>query len=116
MTHLSFHQILMLAVMSAVVITLRAFPFLIFRGGQQKLPPLLDYLGKVLTAAAIAMLCVYSLASLCDFSDPDYARLLYALPATVVTIFLQLAVRNPMVSICGGTACYMLLLHFHFLL
>ena len=102
----------MIFIMSAVVIALRALPFLVFRGGQQKLPPLLDYLGKVLTAAAIAMLCVYSLASLCDFSNPDYARLLYALPATIATIFLQLAVRNPMVSICGGTACYMLMLHF----
>ena len=97
--------------MSAVVITLRALPFLVFQGGQQKLPPLLDYLGKVLTAAAIAMLCVYSLASLCGFSAPDYSKLLYAIPATAVTVFLQLAVRNPMISICGGTACYMLLLH-----
>ena len=49
----------MIFIMSVVVITLRALPFLVFRGGQQKLPPLLDYLGKVLTAAAIAMLCVY---------------------------------------------------------
>ena len=111
MPRLSTHQILMMVIMSAVVITLRALPFLVFRGGQQKLPPLLDYLGKVLTAAAIAMLCVYSLASLCDFSHPDYARLLYALPATAATIFLQLAMRNPMISICGGTACYMILLH-----
>ena len=102
----------MIFIMSVVVITLRALPFLIFRGGQQKLPPLLDYLGKVLTAAAIAMLCVYSLASLCDFSDPNYSRLLYALPATVVTILLRLSARNPMLSICGGTACYMLLLRF----
>lgn len=102
----------MMIVMAAVVIALRALPFWVFRGGQQRLPPLLDYLGKVLTAAAIAMLCVYSLASLCDFSHPDYSRLFRALPATAVTVVLQLAVRNPMLSICGGTACYMLLLHY----
>ncbi|MBQ4479865.1 MAG: AzlD domain-containing protein [Victivallales bacterium] len=112
MPKLSAHQILMLAVMSAVVIALRALPFLVFRGGRQKLPPMLDYLGKVLTAAAIAMLCVYSFAGLCDFNNPEYSRMLYALPATIVTVFLQLTARNPMVSICGGTACYMLLLHF----
>ena len=102
----------MLVVMSAVVIALRALPFLVFRGGRQKLPPFLDYLGKVLTAAAIAMLCVYSLAGLCDFNNPDYSRILYALPATIVTVFLQVTARNPMVSICGGTACYMLILHY----
>ena len=77
----------------------------------RKLPPLLDYLGKVLTAAAIAMLCVYSYAGLADFSHPEYRRLLLALPATAVTIALHLLARNPMLSICGGTACYMLLLH-----
>ena len=101
----------MLAVMSAVVILLRALPFLVFRGERRKLPPLLDYLGKVLTAAAIAMLCVYSYAGLADFSHPEYRRLLLALPATAVTIALHLLARNPMLSICGGTACYMLLLH-----
>ena len=41
----------MLAVMSAVVILLRALPFLVFRGERRHLPPMLDYLGKVLTAA-----------------------------------------------------------------
>lgn len=102
----------MLVTMSVVVIALRALPFLVFRGGQRKLPPILGYLGQVLTAAAIAMLCVYSLASLCDFSQPQYSRLLYALPATLATIVLQASLRNPMLSICGGTACYMLLLHY----
>ncbi len=111
MTTLSSHQIAMLAVMSAVVILLRALPFLVFRGAHRKLPPLLDYLGRVLTAAAIAMLCVYSFAGLADFSHPEYRRLLLALPATAVTVGLHLLARNPMISICGGTACYMILLH-----
>ncbi|MBP5300007.1 MAG: AzlD domain-containing protein [Victivallales bacterium] len=101
----------MIFIMSGVVILLRALPFLIFRGGRQKLPPVLEYLGKVLTAAAIAMLVVYSLAGLCDFNDPRYSRLLIALPATAVTILFQLLVRNPMLSIGCGTACYMLMLH-----
>ena len=112
MPTLSRHQILMLVTMSVIVIALRALPFLIFRGGKRKLPPILTYLGEVLTAAAIAMLCVYSLASLCDFNQPNYSRLLYALPATLATIALQISLRNPMLSICGGTACYMLLLHY----
>ena len=111
MTTLSPHQIAMLAVMSAVVILLRALPFLVFRGARRKLPPLLDYLGRALTAAAIAMLCIYSFAGLADFSHPEYRRLLLALPATAVTVGLHLLARNPMLSICGGTACYMLLLH-----
>ena len=102
----------MIFVMSAVVILLRALPFLIFRGERQKLPPVLEYLGKVLTAAAIAMLAIYSLAGLCDFNAPQYTRLLYAIPATVVTIALQMLARNPMLSIGGGTCCYMLILHF----
>ena len=54
MPTLSRHQILMLVTMSVIVIALRALPFLIFRGGKRKLPPILTYLGEVLTAAAIA--------------------------------------------------------------
>ena len=106
------HQFWMITIMALTVIALRAFPFIVFGGGQRKVPALLLYLGKVLTAAAIAMLVVYSLAGICDFKHPQYSHLAFALPASAVTVFLQWFLRNPLISICCGTACYMLLLHY----
>ncbi len=109
----TLHQFLMLAVMSAVIILLRATPFLIFGRHNKPIPPLFHYLGSVMTAAAIAMLVAYSLLTLNNFADTQYfGKLLRALPAATVTVALQWFLRNPMLSICAGTACYMILLHF----
>ena len=57
---MTLHQYALIAVMAVVVIILRCIPFVLF-SGKRKVPASLLYLGKVLTAAAIAMLVVYSL-------------------------------------------------------
>lgn len=101
------HRILMTAVMAVVVLLLRAFPFLFFRNTDKPVPPLLTYLGTVMTAAAIAMLVAYSFIGLCDFSDPHYIKLAYGAVASVVTVVLHLLMKNSLVSIIGGTAVYM---------
>ena len=101
------HQWLMILVMAAVVIFLRAFPFLLLSGTKRP-PALLFYLGKVLTAAAIAMLVVYSLFGNLDYFNTHYARIIPALLASAVTVVLHWFMKNPLISIIVGTVCYML--------
>ncbi|MBQ7207788.1 MAG: AzlD domain-containing protein [Lentisphaeria bacterium] len=105
---MTLHQWLMIAVMAAVVIFLRAFPFLLL-SGRKKTPALLFYLGRVLTAAAIAMLVVYSIFSVIDYNVSGWDRFPAALLAGIVTAGLQYVCRNPLVSIICGTAVFMLL-------
>ena len=106
---MSQHQWLMILVMAVVVIFLRAFPFLLLSGTKRP-PEILFYLGKVLTAAAIAMLVIYCYAS--SYRDISFAAGGYGVPelaASVAVVLLQLWKRNPLVSIIVGTAIYMFL-------
>ena len=88
---MTLHQYALIAVMAVVVIILRSVPFVLF-SGKRKVPASLLYLGKVLTAAAIAMLVVYSL----------YGNLNYP------TCGAKNLLPGSLVSIIAGTACYML--------
>lgn len=106
---MTLHQYLMLAVMAAVVIILRAVPFVLF-SGKKKVPAVLLYLGNVLTAAAIAMLVVYSMYGNLEYTTLKTARLLPALAAGTLTVLLHWFIKNPLVSIISGTALFMLLI------
>lgn len=104
------HQYLMIAVMAAVVIFLRAFPFIVLQ--DRKRPPrLLFYLGWTLTAAAIAMLTVYSIFGVLNYNACGFGRLGSALLSGVLTALLHYFWKNPLISICAGTALYMVLIH-----
>ena len=105
---MTLHQWLMISVMALVVIFLRAFPFLLL-SGRKRPPELLFYLGKVLTAAAIAMLVVYSLFGVMNYPASGWTALPRALLAGTVTALLQFFLKNPLVSIVSGTAVFMLL-------
>ena len=52
------HSAVLIAVMSAVTVLLRALPFLVFR---KKVPAYVSYLGRVLPPAIIGMLVIYCL-------------------------------------------------------
>ena len=104
---MSWHQYMLMAVMAAVVILLRSIPFLLF-SGKRKVPASLLYLGKVLTAAAIAMLVVYSLYGNLNYPACGAKNLLPALAASALTVILHWFLKNPLISIIAGTACYML--------
>ena len=106
---MSIHQYWLIAVMALVVIALRSVPFLLF-SGQKKVPEWLLYLGKVLTAAAIAMLVVDSLYGNLNYTASGVKNLLPALLASGVTALLHWFIKNPLISIIAGTACYMLLI------
>ena len=99
------HTWLLIAVMSAVTALLRFLPFLIFRGGR-KTPEYILWMGKALPYAIMGMLVVYCLKSVSLAAAP------YGAPefiACILTAALHVWKRNSLVSIGGGTLCYMLL-------
>ena len=102
-------SIMIIAVCALCTFLERAFPFLIFRG--KEVPEIVRYLGRVLPMAVMATLVMYclkgiSFASVAGFAPP--------LIASAVTTLLHLWKRNTMLSICGGTICYMLLIQMVF--
>lgn len=101
--------ILIIAVCAACTLFERVLPFLIFRGGH--VPPLVQYLGKVLPLAVMMTLVVYCLRGVSFHSVEGY--LPQAISLAVVTT-LHLWRRNAFLSIFGGTACYMLLVQIVF--
>ena len=101
--------IAVIAVTSGVTIILRALPFLLFSSGK-KCPPVVGYIGKVLSPAAIAMLVIYCY---CDvYKGKDFFTSGAGIPefaASLVTVALHLWKRNPLLSIICGTAVYMVM-------
>ena len=97
------YSALLIAVMSAATILLRAAPFLIFR---KKTPAYILYLGRVLPAAIIGMLVIYCLKDTNLLSAPYGAP---ELIAGLLVAGLQAWKRNILLSILAGTAVYMLL-------
>ena len=103
------YVIAMIAVMAVVTMLLRFTPFLIF--GERKTPAYIDFLGKYLPYAIMAMLVVYCLKGITFTSAP------FGIPeiiAVAVTAGLHVWKRNTLVSIICGTVCYMLLIQFLF--
>lgn len=89
-------------VASAVIVLLRAFPFIVMSRSKGE-GRWLKLAEKWLSPAIIALLVVYSYSTLEWRSWCPYA-------AGLVTVVLQLAFRNGLVSIFAGTALYMLLI------
>ena len=98
----------LVAVMSVMTILLRSMPFLVFR---KKTPAYVTYLGQVLPAAVIGMLVVFCLKDTEIRSAPFGAP---ELISALLVILLQAWKRNILLSILGGTAAYMLLVHLVF--
>ena len=83
----------------------RFLPFLVFRSDKPT-PKYIRYLGKALPAAIFGMLVVYCLKNV-DVTAG--ARGLPELIAIGLVTVLHLWKRNMLLSIAGGTVCYMLL-------
>ena len=88
----------------------RFIPFLVFPAGKPT-PRYIQYLGKVLPAAVFGLLVVYCLRNVDLFAGshgiPEFLAIL-------VVVVLHLWKRQMLLSIAGGTVCYMLLLQFIF--
>ena len=100
------HAVLTIAVIALVTAGLRFLPFLIF-GENRKTPPLVTYLGQVLSYAIMGMLVVYCL------KDVDMIHAPFGIPELLgcaVVALLHIWKRNTLLSIGGGTAFYMLLI------
>lgn len=88
----------------------RFLPFLIFPAGKPT-PKYIRYLGKVLPAAVFGLLVVYSLRNLNVFTGTHG---LPELVAVAVVVGLHLWKKQMLLSIAGGTICYMLLVQYIF--
>ena len=104
------HDVFLIVVAVLVTMAPRFLPFLLF-GENRKTPPIIEYLGKVLPFAIMGMLVIYCL------KDVSLLRFPYGLPellACAAVVVLHVWKRNSLLSIGGGTVCYMLLVQLVF--
>ncbi len=103
-------QIITIGLCIAGTMATRFLPFLIFNE-KRETPKFVQYIGKFLPSAVFGLLLVYCLRNV------DIGQGSHGLPegiAVAVTAGLHLWKRQMLLSIAGGTLCYMLLLHFVF--
>lgn len=106
----NMHAVMVITVATLVTMLLRFIPFLVFGGGKET-PEVITYLGKVLPYAIMAMLLVYCLKGTVVTAFP------YGIPeaiSCVAVVLLHLWKRNTLISIVGGTICYMVLVQMVF--
>ena len=107
----TFQMGLTIAVCTAATMLTRFLPFLIFSSKDQQPPEVVQYLGRVLPAAIFGMLILYCLKSATPFAGN------HGIPeaiAIAVTISLHRWKHQTLVSITGGTVCYVLLVQLVF--
>ena len=103
-------QIITIAMVVLGTMITRFLPFLVFPSGKPT-PKYIQYLGKVLPAAVFGLLIIYCLKNVSIFTGS------YAIPellSIALVIVLHLWKRQMLLSIAGGTICYMLLVQFVF--
>ena len=103
-------QVITIGICVVGTMATRFLPFLIF-SGKRPTPKYVQYLGKALPAAIFGMLVVYCLRNT-EIVSGNHG--LPELIAIVVTAALHLWKRQMLLSIAGGTVCYMLLLQLVF--
>ncbi|PWM21696.1 MAG: branched-chain amino acid transporter AzlD [Oscillospiraceae bacterium] len=107
MTTLSAPQMAaLIAVMAAATIITRFLPFWLFPASRP-VPGAVRYLGRVLPYAVSALLVVYCLKGVSPTVFP------YGLPEALSILLIALLYRwksNVLLSIAGGSVCYVLLI------
>ena len=88
----------------------RFLPFLVFPAGKPT-PKYIRYLGKVLPPAIFGLLVVYSLRNV-DILSGSHG--IPELLAVLLVIGLHVWKRQMLLSIAGGTVCYMVLVQMVF--
>ena len=104
------HAVLVIAVVALATLVLRFIPFLAF-GGKRETPAYISYLGRLLPYAVMAMLVVYCLRNISFAAAPFGAP---ELISCAVVALLHVWKRSSILSILGGTVCYMLLVQLVF--
>ena len=103
-------QVLTIAICALGTMLTRFLPFLLFPADKPT-PKYVQYLGNVLPAAVFGLLIVYCLKNVSLFSG---SHGLPELIAIAVVVGLHYWKRQMLLSIAGGTICYMLLVQFIF--
>lgn len=103
-------QIITVAMVVLGTAATRFLPFLIFPADRPT-PKYVQYLGKVLPAAVFGLLVIYSLKNVNIFTG---SRGIPELISIVLVVLLHVWKRQMLLSIAGGTICYMLLVQFVF--
>ena len=103
-------QIITVGMVVLATLLTRFLPFLLFPAGKPT-PKYIQYLGKVLPAAVFGLLIVYSLK---DVSVLTGSHGIPELLSIAVVVALHLWKRKMLLSIAGGTVCYMLLVQLVF--
>ena len=103
-------QIITIAMVVLATMLTRFLPFIVFPSGKST-PKYIQYLGKVLPAAVFGLLVIYCLKNVDVMTG---SRGLPELISIAVVIGLHLWKRNMLISIAGGTLCYMLLVQLVF--
>ncbi len=88
----------------------RFLPFIIFSENRET-PAFIQYIGKYLPSAVFGMLVIYCLKNV-NFIHGNHG--LPEIISIFVTAALHLWKRQMLISIAGGTICYMLLMQFIF--
>ena len=123
---------LTIAVCTAATMLTRFLPFVVFSSKDQQPPEMVRYLGRVLPAAIFGMLIVYCLKSVTPFAGSRgiFGMLIvYCLKsvtpfagsrgipeaiALLVTVGLHKWKHETLLSVAGGTLCYVLLVQLVF--
>lgn len=103
-------QIITIAVVALGTMLTRFLPFLLFPAGKPT-PRYVQYLGKALPGAVFGLLVVYCLKNVSLLSG---SHGLPELIAILVVAGFHLWKRQMLLSIAGGTICYMLLVQLVF--
>lgn len=104
-------QIITIAITAVATIITRFLSFAVFQSKKRQTPKFIEYLGKALPASVFAMLVVYCLRNVEILSGTHG---LPELIAIIVVVLLHLWKKQMLLSIAGGTVCYMLLVQFVF--
>ena len=103
-------QIITVAMVVLGTAVTRVLPFLIFPAGKPT-PRYIQYLGKVLPAAVFGLLVIYCLRNVSVFTGSHGIPEMIAI---LVVVVLHVWKRQMLLSIAGGTVCYMLLVQIVF--
>ena len=110
MTMTLTEQIITVAMVVLGTVLTRVLPFLLFPAGKPT-PKYIQYLGKYLPSAVFGLLVIYSLKNVSLVSG---SHGIPELVSIALVVGLHLWKRQMLLSIAGGTVCYMLLVQFVF--
>jgi len=105
----TIQAIIVIAVVAICTFIARGLPFALF--GRKEPPKIVSYIGAVLPAAVIAVLVVYCLRNV------NFTHAVNWLPAFIacgITAGLHVWKKNNLLSIGGGTICYMIMIQYLF--